>query len=159
MSTYAGILKGGLLLSSLFFYVIYTSLSDIYPLLPPLIGVLFIIFHRHYNERELYLPLLVLLCIGFYELDKSLVFGILPIVFFVVHFFVARRLESIINTNSVFIVAYVALLYLLYFAGLRLSGSLFGTAVLDLSLTLIYYLIADLLISLVYYYLFIRRYR
>ena len=85
-------------------YVLYVSMSDIYPLLPPLVGVLFLIFHRHYNDKNIYIPILVILCVFYYEFDKSLVVGIMPCVFFIVHLFIASRLESFLTLNIFFLV-------------------------------------------------------
>ncbi|MWV62441.1 hypothetical protein DCO58_04205 [Helicobacter saguini] len=137
-------------------YLIYTSLSDIYPLLPPLVGVLFLIFHKHYNDRNHYVSILVLLCVFYYEFDKSLIFGIMPLVFFVTHLLVANSLESAMELNWLFIVIYVALLYLLYVAGMILSNILFKTNVLDFSLIYVYYAVFDCALALLYYFLFMR---
>lgn len=137
-------------------YVIYTSLSDIYPLLPPLVGVLFLIFHKHYNDKNHYVSILVLLCVFYYEFDKSLIFGIMPLVFFITHLLVASALESAMELNWLFIVIYVALLYLLYVAGMILCNILFKTNVLDFSLIYVYYAVFDCALALLYYFLFMR---
>lgn len=138
------------------FYLIYTSLSDIYPLLPPLVGVLFLIFHKHYNDKNHYVSILVLLCVFYYEFDKSLIFGIMPLVFFITHLLVASALESAMELNWLFIVIYVALLYLLYVAGMILCNILFKTNVLDFSLIYVYYAVFDCALALLYYFLFMR---
>ena len=137
-------------------YVLYVSMSDIYPLLPPLVGVLFLIFHRHYNDKNIYIPILVILCVFYYEFDKSLVVGIMPCVFFIVHLFIASRLESFLTLNIFFLVFYVASCYMLYIAGMLLCNIIFKTPVLDFSSVYMYYAIVDAAFMLLYYFIFIK---
>ncbi|STQ86526.1 hypothetical protein LS73_003830 [Helicobacter muridarum] len=134
------------------FYVFYTSMSDIYPLLPPLIGILFTLFNKYSNDKQLYVPLLVLLCLAFYELDKSLIFGIMPIVFCFTYFFISRRLESILSGNLSFMVLYIGILYLLYCGGIILCNILFNIPMLQFSFIFIYYLLADCIGTAIYCY-------
>ncbi|PAF51666.1 hypothetical protein BKH43_00015 [Helicobacter sp. 13S00401-1] len=129
---------------------IYISASDIYPVLPPLLGVLFMIFHISFKRRGYYKVIAVFLILGFYELDKDLVFGILPLVFFVVRYFIALRLEAMANENLFFVCLYVVGIYVFYIAGMLLSNILFGTPNLGFKPILIYYFIIDLLVTLAY---------
>ncbi|PAF45823.1 hypothetical protein BKH40_02680 [Helicobacter sp. 11S02629-2] len=129
---------------------IYISASDIYPILPPLLGLLFMIFHQSFKRREFYRVIAVFLILGFFELDKLLVFGILPLVFFVIRYFVTLRLEDIANENLFFVSLYVVGIYLFYIAGMLLSNILFGTLNIDFKPILIYYFIIDLLVTLAY---------
>ncbi len=138
------------------FYIIYTSTSDIYPMLPPLIGVLFLIFHKSFNNDKIYISIIVLICLLFYELDKSLIIGIAPCVFFVVHLFIAQQLESLLLVNVIFILIYVIALYIFYFAGMLLCNVLFKTQILEFSTLYIYYLVIDSILALIYYYLFVK---
>lgn len=137
-------------------YFLYVVMSDIYPLLPPLMGVLFLMFHRHYDDEKFYIPIVILACLLFFEFDKVLLAGIIPCVFFIVQFFIAQQLESILLVNAVFVLIYVCMLYLLYFAGLLLCNILFKTPMLDVSTIYIYYLILDCALALLYYYIFIK---
>lgn len=139
-----------------FAYLLYTMMSDIYPLLPPFMGVLFLIFHRHFDEERFYVPTLVVLCLFFYEFDKSLLAGVAPCVFFVVQFFIAQQLESLLLVNVFFILIYVCALYLLYFAGLLLCNVLFKTPMPAVSSVYIYYLVLDCILALIYYYAIIK---
>lgn len=132
-------------------YLLYIIMSDIYPFLPPLMGVLFLIFHKHYNDEKFYIPAIILACLFFYEFDKSLLVGVIPCVFFIVKFFVAGRLESIMLINTVFVLIYVCSLYLIYFAGLLLCNILFKTTMLSISVIYIYYLAIDCALALLYY--------
>lgn len=137
-------------------FLIYVLLSDIYPILPPLMGVLFLAFHKHYNDEKFYIPTILLACLFFYEFDKSLLVGIIPCVFFIVRFFIADQLESIMVINATFILIYVCSLYLLYFAGLLLCNILFQTPMLSASTIYFYYLAIDYILALLYYYLTIK---
>lgn len=137
-------------------YLLYVMMSDIYPFLPPLMGVLFLIFHRHYDEERFYIPIIVLACLLFFEFDKVLLAGIIPCVFFIVQFFIAQQLESILLVNAIFVLVYVCMLYLLYFAGLLLCNILFKTPMLATSTIYIYYLLIDCLLALLYYYIAIK---
>ncbi|RDU67087.1 hypothetical protein CQA53_02185 [Helicobacter didelphidarum] len=137
-------------------YIVYVSMSDIYPLLPPLIGILFVIFHKFNNLQQTYIPIFIVFCIFFYELDKSLIIGIIPCVFFIVHIFVAQQLESLLHVNSFFIIVYVVALYLFYLAGMILCNILLNTPVLEFSFIYVYYMIIDSILALVYYFIFIR---
>lgn len=137
-------------------YLFYVMMSDIYPILPPLMGMLFLIFHKHYNDEKFYTSTIVLACLFFYEFDKTLLVGVIPCVFFIVRFFVAEQLESIVLINAPFVLVYVCSLYLLYFAGLLLCNVLFKTPMLSFSTIYMYYLIMDCISALIYYYLAIK---
>ncbi len=137
-------------------YFLYIVMSDIYPLLPPLMGILFLIFHQHYNEEKFYIPIVIIGCLFFYEFDKALLTGIIPCVFFIVQLFIAQQLESILLVNAFFILIYICALYLLYFAGLLLCNILFKTPMLAISSIYIYYLIMDCIFAILYYYIFIK---
>ena len=132
-------------------YAAYISVSDIYPLLPHLIGILFLIFHKHYDDEQFYAPMIVILCLFFYEFDKSLVVGIMPCVFFITRLFVVKRLESMLNTNSLFIALYIVAVYLLYMVGATLCNILFKIEIPEYSTIYIYYLFVDCALGLVYH--------
>lgn len=137
-------------------YFLYVMMSDIYPILPPLMGVLFLVFHRNYNEEKFYIPLIIIACLFFFEFDKVLLAGVIPCVFFIVQIFIAQQLESILLVNAIFVLIYVCMLYLLYFAGLLLCNILFKTPMLTASTIYIYYLVVDCLFALLYYYIAIK---
>ncbi|RDU73441.1 hypothetical protein CQA66_01915 [Helicobacter aurati] len=138
------------------FYIIYSSMSDIYQFLPPLLGILFVIFHKHSNDEQLFVSLLVFLCLTFYELHKSLTFGIMPIVFCITYFFIAKRLEALFSNNFLFMILYTAAIYLIYYAGTILCNVLFGIPALRLSSLFAYYLIIDCALALAYNYFIVK---
>lgn len=137
-------------------YFLYVMMSDIYRILPPFMGVLFLIFHRYYDKERFYIPIVILACLLFFEFDKALLAGIIPCVFFIVQFFIAQQLESILLVNAVFVLIYVCMLYLLYFAGLLLCNVLFKTPMLSASIIYVYYLVVDCFFALLYYYIIIK---
>lgn len=133
-------------------YMIYISISDIYPLMPHLIGVLFLIFHKHYDDEQFYIPIIVLVCLFFYEFDKSLIVGIMACVFFITRLFVVKQLESLMNTNSFFVVLYIIAVYLLYMVGAILCNILFKVEIPQYSTIYIYYLLIDCGLGLFYHF-------
>lgn len=141
-----------LILFAVISYFIYVMMSDIYPFLPPLIGVLFMIFHRNYNDR-FYISAIIVACLLFFEFDKMLLAGIIPCIFFIVQFFIARQLESVLLANVFFVFIYVCMLYLLYFFFLLLCNMLFKTTMLAMSSIYIYYFFIDCFFTLLYYYI------
>ena len=141
---------------SICFYVLYVTMSDIYPILPPLIGVMFMMFYKYYKNEQFSICILIMLCLFFYELDKSLIVGIMPCVFFITYWFITKQFEYILHINLLFVIIYVSALYLLYVVGMVLCNALFKTSILDFSFIYIYYFIIDCIVSLIYYYIFIR---
>lgn len=137
-------------------YILYICLSDIYPFLPPFVGVLFMIFYHHYDDEQFYIPIFILFALFFYEFDKSLVVGIMPCVFFIVYWFIVERLESALHVNMFFIPIYVCAVYLFYVGGMVLSNLLFQTPILNFTSLFLYYIIFDCLASLLYYYIWIK---
>ncbi len=135
------------------FYIFYISASDIYPTLPPLMGILFLMFHKNYDNEMFYVPAIILICLFFYEFDKSLIIGIIPCVFFIVHLFIAQQLESLLLVNVIFILVYVLSLYIFYFAGMLLCNVLFKTQILEFSTLYFYYFAMDSILALIYYYI------
>lgn len=96
-------------------YCLYISMSDIYPILPPFIGTLFVIFNKNYDASDrIFTIICIIFCTSFFELNKLLIFGMLPILFFIVRFFIVRRFEDVLQENILFAPLYVIVIYVFY---------------------------------------------
>lgn len=154
-STYKEIIKS---LFIVIFYILYVSYSDIYLFLPPLMGILFLIFHNNWNERNYYKVIAVVICCSFYELDKLLIFGTLPIIFFIIRNFLVIYVEMMLKESLFFILIYIILIYILYIPSIVLYVILFRTQPIYFSKMMIYYPFADYALAILYQYIVYRFY-
>lgn len=77
-STYQAVVKYSLLSLGL---IAYCCLTDLYVILPPLFGILFLLFAKMFKEQKIGLLFLLILYLFFIELDKGMVFGSLFLIF------------------------------------------------------------------------------
>lgn len=144
------------IISSVFYsliYVVYIALSDIYIYFPPLVGILFIIFYKNVNKKNIIKILAVIFCILFYELDKLLVIGVMPFVFLITAYFIIIKLEEVVSANALLISLYVIILYAMYVFFLLLLRVMFDVGLPSFNNIFIFFILADIFLSLIYQYI------
>lgn len=111
-NTYKEIAKVALLCCGFF---IWTMCNRIFLFLPPLIGLLFIIFIDIHQRKNLIATIGILICLVIFEVQNQLPLGILPLVFLVVRYIITEKFNLIFGHNALFVFWYVGILYLSYF--------------------------------------------
>lgn len=136
-------------LASLFYvllFVVYSSLSSIYPLFPPLFGVLFLLFSRALEKRDSILVLFLSVCLVIYEANFGYILFSSIIYFYVVQKFLMPKIKQNFSCSSCIKFSYVFLAYVGYFLFLTLLANIFLLHVPSVSYYIVYYIIIEFLI-------------
>lgn len=146
-STFKETLKAILLLVVFSFY---TSLSDIYLFLPPMIGLLFIFYVHTSKENEWILTLSIIACLIFFEFDHSEYSGILPLVFVLTDWLIVKKFQLLFQENVLLIFVYIGLIYFVYLFILYLLGMFGGILNSNLEPIFISYIFYESCLGIVY---------
>ncbi|PAF46618.1 hypothetical protein BKH46_06505 [Helicobacter sp. 12S02634-8] len=146
-STFKETLKALTLLVS---FGIYTCLNDIFLFLPPMIGVLFILYAHASKKNQWIKVLAIVACLIFFELDHNKPAGILPIVFVIANWLVVKKFRLLFEENIFFVFVYVPLIYFIYFFVLYLFGMFDAGFDLNLNLILIAYIFYESCLGIIY---------
>lgn len=103
----------GLFLGFIFFGI-YVFLSDIFVVLPLMIGVLFLCFSSSLRESDFQKSCFVLACLFVLELDKSMVFGSLFVCFMFLYFVAYNPLLYFFKNAFYFKMTHLFLVYFLF---------------------------------------------
>ncbi|WP_158654749.1 MULTISPECIES: hypothetical protein [unclassified Helicobacter] len=96
-------------------FVCYLSLSSIYVIFPPLLGILFAKYIRDCREANFFGMFIVLLLCVFFELEKSNMIGPLYLLFLFLSYVVSKTALILQETTRMFRLIYVFLPYIFYF--------------------------------------------
>lgn len=132
-STYQAIIKYCLLSLVL---IVYCCLTDLYVILPPLFGILFLLFAKTLKEQKMGLLFLLLMCLFFIELDKGVLFGSLFLIFCGLYFTFYLPLSFVFQkvfTFKIFCIFCIYLICLIVFSFIGNFSSGIG-GILGLSL-------------------------
>lgn len=105
----------------IFLLGIYGFLGDIFVFLPPLLGIMFILFARSMQERKISNLFFIFIFLLWIECDKGLALGALTLFFVFSYFVLFLPMEFLFTKNSNFI--YILLVYLGIFLFLACLGS------------------------------------
>ena len=127
-------------------FVIYESLSSIYLFLPPLLGVLFLLFIRSMDNDDSIAIFLVVFCIMVFESEKGYLLFSIAIYFALVYKFVLPKLHQNFSCPPCIKISVVLLAYIgFYFFGSMISN-VFLTPMPSINYYVIYYIIIEFLI-------------
>lgn len=107
--TYQKVLKN---LGIIFAFALYQSLSSIYLLLPPLLGVLFFSFMDALKKEDLGAVLLVIVLLLLFEAEKDFLLFSSLVYFTFIYRFVIPRLRVMINCKLCLKVIFLLLAYI-----------------------------------------------
>lgn len=126
---------------------VYSSLSTIYPLLPPLLGVLLLLFSRAISRSGNSLFILATsFCLLIFEANFGYLLFSTLIYFYLVLKFVLPKIEQNFSCEMCISLSYVLLAYLGYYLFLVLFGNIFLLEIPSISYYIIYYIIIEFLI-------------
>lgn len=111
--------------SSIVFFILYSSLSSIYPALPPMLAVLFILFIRALERKEFLYILIISLCLVVFEANNGYMLFSSIIYFYLVYKFILPQIAKNFSCRSCIRMAYVLLAYIGYFLFLSLLSAIF----------------------------------
>jgi hypothetical protein len=138
--TYQNALAGS---AFLLLFIVYESVTSIYLLLPPLLGVLFFQFMRSMERQRLGYLFLIIVMLLIYETDKGyLPFSTLVYFTFLYHF-VIPKLEQIIQCRWCLKLFYVVLAYLGFWIFTLLLHQMFWLPLPSIDWHIIYYIVIE----------------
>lgn len=145
--TYREIIKAAVLCAIFF---VWTMLSHIFLFLPPMIGLLFIIFIDLYQKKNFIGIIAIMFCLVVFESENQLPLGVLAIVFLIVNYIIVEKFNLIFGHNIFFVFWYVGLLYLGYFLVIYII-KMFGSGLgFSLHSIFVFYFLCESCIGLFY---------
>lgn len=131
-------------------FVLYLSLSSIYPLLPPLFAILFVLYMYALKKKEGFLFLLIIFALLLYEAEKGYMLFSALIFFVLLERFVVPKLKQNFNCKSCITFIIVVMCYIGFYLYLMLIANIFILPKPDISLyyAIYYIMIEFLLVSL-----------
>jgi hypothetical protein len=127
-------------------FVIYQALSSVYLFLPPLLGVLFVMFAQSLKRKDGYTALLIGFCLVVFEADKGYTLFSSVIYFFILYKFILPKLIQNFSCHSCLQVTYILLAYLGYYAFSILLANIFLLPLPEINYYIVYYIVIEFLI-------------
>jgi len=127
-------------------YLLYSSLGSIYPFLPPLLSILFVLFSRALERDDTPTLLMVSLSLLIFEANYGYWLFSSIIYFYIQHKFIIPKIVQIFSCNSCIKISYVLFSYIGYFLFLSLVSNIFLLDAPEMSYYIIYYIVIEFLI-------------
>lgn len=139
------------LVTSLFFFVlvVYESFGTIYPIIPPLFGLMFLLFVESIEKKKSYLTLFVFCYLIIFEANNGFLMLSCFIFFVLSYIFLYARLRKLIKSQWGLRIFFVAFVYLGYAFFNSLLGLIFGLESITITPYLFYYIFVESLLVLI----------
>jgi hypothetical protein len=128
-------------------FVLYESLSSIYLILPPLIGILFILFHNSLEKKDSISIFFIVISILVLEAQKGFLVFSLLIFFLILHKFIVPKINQSLNSEKLNKFLYIAFAYLGYVVFYTLLSQIFIFQGISIDFYIIYYIAFEYLIA------------
>jgi len=125
------------------FYIIYSSIGTIYPFLPPLLALLFVLYSRAMKEGDSLVLLLIVVCLIVFEANYGYLLFSSIIYFYILYKFIIPKVTQNILCVSCLNIAYVLLTYIGYFLFLTLIAHIFLLQPPEINFYILYYMVID----------------
>jgi len=127
-------------------FFIYTALTGIYQVIPPLFAVLFILFSRALKREDTFFLLLVLFCLLLFEAENGYVLFSTIIYFVVIYKYVIPKITQNFSCNSCVNITTVLLVYLGFFVFHSIMSNIFLLPMPSMNYYIIYYIVIEFFI-------------
>jgi len=127
-------------------FVLYESLSSIYLILPPLLGVLFYLFIQAFRKEDLAYIVLVVFSILIFESEKGYILFSTVIYFALVLKIVLPKIEQNFNCKVCVNISIVLLAYVGFYFFTSVISSIFLLPMPAVNYYIIYYIVIEFLI-------------
>ncbi len=124
-------------------FVLYSSLSTIYPFLPPLLGVLFVLFIKALDREDIFALALISFCLLVFEANNGYLFFSSIFYFYIAAKFLLPKVEQNFNCYSCIKIMYVLMAYIGYFFFLMLLSKIFLLPEQHMDYYIIYYIVIE----------------
>jgi len=127
-------------------FVVYISLSSMYVFLPPMLGVLFVLFSKSLKNKDSLAIFLVSFCLLIFESEKGYTLFSSIIYFIILYRFVIPRLQQIFSCTSCIKFISVILVYIGFYLFCLLLSNIFLLPMPNITYYIIYYIVIEFLI-------------
>jgi len=127
-------------------FVVYIGLSSVYLFLPPMLGVLFVLFYESLKDENSTSVLLICLCLLFFEADKGYAVFTSIVYFIIMYRFVAPKLQQNFNCTVCINFLYIVFVYVGFYFFSVLLANIFLLNIPNITQYVIYYIIIEFLI-------------
>ncbi len=124
-------------------FIFYSSLSSIYPMLPPMFAVLLVLFSRALAEKDTLYIALLSLCLVVFEANYGYTLFSSIIYFYIVYKFILPKISQSFSCTWCVRVSSVILAYVGYFLFLSLISNIFLLPCPNLSYYIVYYIVIE----------------
>jgi len=127
-------------------YVLYSSLGSIYPFLPPLLSVLFVLFSRALDREDTVALFLLSFCLLVFEANYGYWIFSSIIYFYIQYKFIMPKIIQNFSCNICIKISYVLFTYIGYFLFLTLLANIFMLEAPAINYYIIYYIVIEFFI-------------
>ena len=124
-------------------YAIYVSLSSIYLFLPPLFGILFVLFAKALKDKDTVSLLFISLCLVLFEADKSYMIFSSIIYFTLIYKFVMPKITQNFSCISCIRFSYILLAYIGFYLFCILLSNIFLTPMPTINYYMVFYIVIE----------------
>ncbi len=135
---------GALALLALF--VVYESLSSIYLLMPPLLGLLLVHFMRSFEKQHLPSLFLVSIMLLFFEVEKGYLFASTLFYFAFLYHSIIPRLKHYIHCDNCLKFIYIVLAYIGFWLFSLLISKMLAIPSPDIDWYILYYIVIEFIL-------------
>jgi hypothetical protein len=122
-------------------FIIYESLSSIYLFLPPLFGVLFVLFVNALEKEDTVSILAISFCLLFFEADKGYVLFTSILYFVIVYKFIMPKVIQNVSCYSCVKISYILFAYVGFFIFNAVLAKIFLLHMPTINYYIIYYIV------------------
>ncbi|MDD5051184.1 MAG: hypothetical protein PHO27_00450 [Sulfuricurvum sp.] len=127
-------------------YAVYVSLSSLYPLLPPLLAILFFSYNNALKRHDLFSVIIIVLMLLIFEAEKGFWFGSTVIFFTLLSRLVIPKIDQMLQCQGCMAAFIVALAYPGYWIFIWLTNQVLLLALPMIDWHIILYIIIEFLI-------------
>ena len=111
--------------------------------MPPLFGVLFLLFSRALNKNENIYIYLIVFCLVVFEVDKGYPLFSSTVYFLLIHKFVLPKIKQNFSCTSCINISYILLAYFGFYLFSLLLANIFLLSIPELHYYIIYYIVIE----------------
>ena len=127
-------------------FLVYESLSSIYPFLPPLFGVLFVLLIQALNRDNTIGVLFISFCLVIFEAENGYILFSSIIYLFIAYKFILPKVIQNFNCYSCVKFSYILIAYIGFFMFNTLFSNIFLVDLPGASYYIIYYIVIEFFI-------------
>ncbi len=124
-------------------FILYSSLSSIYPILPPLFALLLVLFSRALEREETFHIVLLAFCLVIFEANNGYILFSSIIYFYLIYKILLPKIYQNFSCLSCVKISSVFLAYIGYFLFLSLVTNIFLLPTPNINYYVIYYMVIE----------------